>query len=147
MNTGSLFFTIINSEADTGNYKFKQERVMISARCIFYIMISIIISAAACAVKNTHDSTVPAGGDYVTVTGTAEETKDGYYVAGYVLGHEEIIKYYHDKKIHNLGNKRLEITGKTKKLKPGCSRFEQCRKGPYTVIYDLKSLKITEQPF
>ncbi len=112
-----------------------------------YILIVNIFSAIAvsgCAGKNIHAKTDSMNSSYITITGVAGETKDGYYVAGYVLEHEEIYKYYNGNVQRTLRNRKLEITGRIKEVNIPCPKYKQCRKGPYKVIYDLKSIRIIE---
>lgn len=106
-------------------------------------MITLLIIIISCTGRhyNGSDDTL---NNYITITGIAEETKDGYYISGYVLEHEEIQKYNHGKATGSYRNKKVEIIGKTKKVNYQCSPYDQCREGPYKVIYNLKSVKIIE---
>ena len=63
---------------------------------------------------------------------------------GYVLVHEEIQKYTHGSSTEKYMDRKIEVTGKVKEINPECTPYVQCRKGPYRVIYDLKSVKIIE---
>ena len=110
---------------------------------IHTLTIITLIFIAGCADKNIHSKTVPVN-NYITVTGVARETKDGFYVAGFVLVHEEIQKYTHGSSTEKYRDRKIEVTGKVKEVNPECTPYVQCRKGPYRIIYDLKSVKIIE---
>ena len=56
----------------------------------------------------------------------------------------EIQKYYHGKTPVTFNKMKITITGKTRELNSACGPYEQCRKGTYKVIYDLKLIKIIE---
>lgn len=122
----------------------KPGKFMLFYKYIFTILIISSVCLPGCCIKSIPGKTDNMNNNYITITGIAEETKDGYYVSGYVLVHEEIQKYYGTSSRKAFRNKKLEITGMIKTVNPECPKYDQCRKGPYKVIYDLKSVKIIE---
>ncbi len=82
--------------------------------------------------------------EYMTITGTAQETKDGYYINGALLEYSEVEKYDADYNLSTYSGKELEIVGKQKEVDQECGKYEQCRAGQYEIIYDIQSINVIE---
>lgn len=111
---------------------------------IMYLLIINSVFLYSCSMKSICSRQDTQSNECITITGTAEETKDGYYINGYVLEHEEIYKYNDGIVPGGYRSKKIEVIGKIKEINPECNPYEQCRKGPYKVIYDIQSIKIIE---
>lgn len=119
---------------------------MQSPKSIFTVLIVSILLVAGCTFgdnpQNENTQNAPEQNEVITVTGTAEETKDGYYIDAYLLTHEEIEKYDTDYVWSEYSSKSITVTGKEKTVNVECEPYAQCREGSYKVLYDLKSIKV-----
>jgi|GEM_PF-2073830 len=111
-------------------------RLMKNSTKILYA-IGILISLSGCISK---------ANDMVTISGKFEETKDGYYLNGYVIVENEISKYNSQFILDDYKDKEVEITGKIREIDSGdCTNssgeISQCRPGKTSYIYDIQSIK------
>lgn len=119
---------------------------MQSPKSIFTVLIISILLVAGCTTTNNtttlENQNIPEQNELITVTGTAEETKDGYYIGAYVLTHEEIKKYDTDYIWSEYSGKNVTVIGKEKTVNVECEPYAQCREGSYKLLYDIESIKI-----
>lgn len=116
------------------------------SRSLFSVLLVVLLFGFGC-VKQKADVTVQknaSDNQFATVIGKAEETLDGFYVNGYLLEDNEMIKYKSDYKPEDYIDKNLEIKGKVKQVDKVCEPYTQCREGSYQVIYDVQSIKINK---
>jgi hypothetical protein len=111
------------------------------------VIVSIIFFSGYAVKKNSENINIQNDikqNKYITIKGTANETKDGYYIGEYVLEHSEIQKYDTDYVLSEYRDKNLEIVGKEKEVNMECDPYVQCRQGTYKIIYNIQSIKLID---
>ena len=104
-----------------------------------------IIGGQTKSTKPSHNSA------YISVSGIARPTKDGYYISGYILPIEEIKKYdsKYEYTSRKYKDKKLKIIAKVKEIKAslkvkdssGRIIFKQGRESA-VYLYDIRSIEI-----
>lgn len=93
---------------------------------------------------NSNPEAINSSSEFITVSGVAEETKDGYYLDGYVLTHEEIQTYDANYVWGEYRGQNIEVVGTTKAVSVDCEPYTQCREGSFNVLYDILSITVIE---
>lgn len=108
-------------------------------------LIVCILFLGGCGEENRVNEVSEVADEFLTISGIAEETKDGFYVDGYVLRYEEIEKYDSSFEVESYKDKKLEIVAKVKDVEDNCEsdsgEIVQCRPGVTSFIYDIESIR------
>ena len=84
----------------------------------------------------------------ITITGEAEQTKDGFHVGDYILTYEEIRKYNGQYMKYDYKWLQLKIVGKVRvyetESKSKNGEIMQAREGEINYITSIKSIEIME---
>lgn len=101
------------------------------------ILLSILLILSSCSFAMSK-----------TITGIAEETKDGYYVENFLLPHDEIEDFDSTYEDGEYDGAVLKIKAKFREVEETCENEDgevtQCREGTYNELYDIELLEVVE---